>query len=121
MTELGEDINLKQMRRNILHLAWPALLRLFLQSVVGMVDVIMVGSLGAAAIAAVDMGNRLVFVINGSLTSLTIGATALVAHYVGAKDIKKANAIMWQSLIGGVLLATVLGMIGFISSKGILR
>ena len=57
MSELTNVKNHKEMRKNIFHLAWPAILRMFLQSIVGVVDVIMVGQLGASAIAAVEIGN----------------------------------------------------------------
>src|SRR6056297_3254152 len=105
------------MRKNILHLAWPAILRMFLQSIVGVVDVIMVGQLGASAIAAVDIGNRIVFVLIGTLMALTIGATALVAHHIGAGNKDEANHIMWQSLMLGFLAAFVIGGLGIIFSE----
>ncbi|AZO94470.1 MATE family efflux transporter [Halocella sp. SP3-1] len=121
MSELTIDTSPKQMRRNILSLAWPAILRLFLQSIVGVVDVIMIGQLGAAAIASVDIGNRIVFVLIGSLMSLTIGATAMVAHYVGAGNKEEANHIMWQSLMSGFLAALILAFLGSLFSEEILK
>ncbi|QTL97402.1 MATE family efflux transporter [Iocasia frigidifontis] len=121
MSELTIDTSPKQMRRNILGLAWPAILRLFLQSIVGVVDVIMIGQLGAAAIASVDIGNRIVFVLIGSLMSLTIGATAMVAHYVGAGNKEEANHIMWQSLMSGFLAALILAFLGSLFSEEILK
>jgi len=120
MSELIIADNKKQMRKNILRLGWPAILRLFLQSIVGVVDVIMIGRLGASAIASVDIGNRIVFVLIGSLMSLTIGATALVAHYVGAGDKEQANHIMWQSLMSGFLAALFVSILGFIFSEEII-
>jgi putative MATE family efflux protein len=120
MSELLIANNRKQMRKNILSLGWPAILRLFLQSIVGVVDVIMIGRLGASAIASVDIGNRIVFVLIGSLMSLTIGATALVAHYVGAGNKKEANHIMWQSLLSGFLAASFVSIMGYIFSEEII-
>lgn len=121
MNELFIDADLGKIRKNILKLAWPAILRMFLQSIVGVVDVIMIGKLGSSAIAAVDMSNRLVFVILGTLMSLTIGATALVAHHIGAGHKHKANHILWQALLGGVFAAFILATLGFIFSKDLLR
>lgn len=115
------DSGAEQMRKNILFLAWPAILRLFLQSVVGVVDVIMVGKVGTSAIASVDMGNRLVLVLIGSLMSLTIGATTLVAHHVGAGNKEKANHILWQCLMGGFVSAAILAGLGVIFSKDFLK
>lgn len=120
MTDITNANTAKEMRKNILRLGWPAILRLFLQSIVGVVDVIMIGQLGAAAIASVDIGNRIVFVLIGTLMSLTIGATALVAHHVGAGNKKEANHIMWQSLLSGFLAAVTMAVIGYIFSENII-
>lgn len=121
MNEYIIDAGPGKMRKNILNLAWPAILRLFLQSIVGVVDVIMIGKLGSSAIASVDMGNRLVFVLLGSLMSMTIGATAMVAHHVGAGNKHKANHILWQALFGGFIAAVFLAVIGSIFAKDLLR
>ena len=121
MTELLTQAEPRQMRRNILRLSWPAILRQFLQSIVGVVDVMMIGRLGASAIAAVDMANRLVFVLIGTLMSMTIATTALVAHNIGAGNRKMANHIMWQSLLGGILLAVVLAVGGMLGARRMLE
>ena len=120
MSDLTTVKNKKEIRKNIFHLAWPAILRMFLQSIVGVVDVIMVGQLGASAIASVDIGNRIVFVLIGTLMALSIGSTALVAHYIGAGNKNEANHIMWQSLFSGFIAAVVIGGIGITFSKELL-
>ncbi|RQD71676.1 MAG: MATE family efflux transporter [Halanaerobium sp. MSAO_Bac5] len=121
MSGLTEVSSKKAMRKNIMYLAWPAILRMFLQSIVGVVDVIMVGQLGAAAIASVDIGNRIVFVLIGTLMALTIGATALVAHYIGSGNKEEANHIMWQSLLAAFLAALIIGGLGIIFSEELMR
>lgn len=121
MSELTTVQSNQEIRKNIFHLAWPAILRMFLQSIVGVVDVIMVGQLGAAAIASVDIGNRVVFVLIGTLMALTIGSTALVAHYIGAGNKDEANHIMWQSLFSGFIAALIIGSLGIIFSRDLMR
>jgi putative MATE family efflux protein len=120
LSELTTVHSNQEIRKNIFHLAWPAILRMFLQSIVGVVDVIMVGQLGAAAIASVDIGNRVVFVLIGTLMSLTIGSTALVAHYIGAGNRDEANHIMWQSLFSGFIAALIIGGLGIIFSRNLM-
>jgi putative MATE family efflux protein len=121
MTDYIVESDSRQMRKNILLLAWPAILRLFLQSVVGVVDVIMVGKIGPSAIASVDMGNRLVMVLIGTLMSLTIGATTLVAHHVGAGNREEANRILQQSLTSGFISAVIMALLGAIFSRSLLK
>ena len=50
-------------RLGIWELAWPAILNNLLHSLVGLVGIKMVGSLGAGAVAAVTTGNRVFFVL----------------------------------------------------------
>ncbi|MCK8817227.1 MATE family efflux transporter [Natroniella sulfidigena] len=121
MIELTEQSNLKEMRKSIIQLAWPAVLRMLLESIVGTIDIIMVGSLGAASLAAVDVSNRIVLLVVGSLTALTIGSTALVARYVGANDQQKVDDVIWQSLLIGFLLPLTLVVIGFLFADDMLR
>ncbi len=57
----------------------------------GMVDMIMLGNYGddatsAAAIAAVGITNQLVFIGLSLVQSLNIGATAMVARYIGLRE-----------------------------------
>lgn len=83
----------------ILQLAWPAIVGNLLYSTVGLVDIKIVGSLGASAVAAVTTGNRMFFVLQGVLMAVTAGTTALVARAWGAEDLDEAervtNASLW--------------------------
>lgn len=118
---LADSTNTAAIRKSIVHLAWPAILRFLLQTLVGIADVIMIGQLGARAIAAIDVSNRLIFVTIGTLMAMTVGTTALVGHHIGAGQPQKANDIMWQSLVGGTLLAVTLASLGIIFSKNLLK
>ncbi|MCK8817570.1 MATE family efflux transporter [Natroniella sulfidigena] len=121
MLELDSTKTTTDIRKNILKLAWPALLMMFLQSVIGMIDVMMIGSIGPTALAAVDMSNRLIMVVVGAISALSIGATALVARYVGAKNHKQANKVMVNALISGIVLSLILALIGFLTSQSLLE
>ncbi|MBS4538740.1 MATE family efflux transporter [Clostridium sp. D2Q-11] len=121
MVNLSDDLTPKKMRKNILNLAWPAALRMFLQSIVGIVDIMMVGSIGAHALATADVSNRFVFVTIGILSALTMGSTALVARYKGAKDSIKTDNIIIQSLLAGFILSIIVAVLGFIFAKDILN
>ncbi|MCK8826808.1 MATE family efflux transporter [Natroniella acetigena] len=121
MVELIEESNSWKMRKSIVNLAWPAVLRMLLESIVGTIDIIMVGSLGAASLAAVDVSNRIVFLVVGALTALTIGSTALVARYVGANDQQKVNDVISQSVLIGFLLPLILVVVGFLFADDMMR
>src|SRR5690554_25767 len=121
MDVLSNDLRKSDMRKKILILSWPAILRLFLQSLVGTVDIIMVGKIAGPGIGAVGVGNRIVFIIIGVFTALSIGSTALVAHYIGAKNLKKGNEILWQSILISVIMGIIIMIFGLLFSEYLLK
>lgn len=82
----------------IWQLAWPAIVGNLLASLVGFVDIKIVGSLGAPAVAAVTTGNRIFFILQALLMAVTAGTTALVARAWGAGDREEAERVTKVSL-----------------------
>lgn len=103
-----EPENRAQLRRMVLLLAWPAIAEMFLATLVQFVDTAMVGGLGAVAIAATGLSNSPVMLLNGLFAALSVGSTALVARFTGARDMESANKVAQQSLLVGVVLALLL-------------
>ena len=99
-------------RSLIIGLAWPALAENILASVVSMVDMIMVGALGAYAIGSVGLVTQPRFVMLAAFMALNVGSTAMVSRFKGAGDRNNANMILNQSLVmtAGISLALCLGM-----------
>ncbi len=93
-------------------LAWPAVLTNLLQSTVGLVDVKVVGTLGASAVAASTTGQRLFFVLQATLMAVSAGTTALVARAWGSGEQDEASRVVRSSLLLGCALALVMTLIG---------
>lgn len=100
----------RQQMPGLLKLAWPAVVSNLLMSVVGIVDIKIVGSLGAEAVAAVTTGHRIFFVTLGILMALTAGTTAMVARAWGAEDPDEAGRVTRASLVLGLVLAVVMAI-----------
>ena len=94
-------------------LAWPVILENLFQTALGTVDMIMVGSLGAAAIAGVGTANQIIFVIQAAFSAITTGTTVLVARFIGARQEQDANAVVKQSIVVGGLISVVFAIVGF--------
>lgn len=94
-------------RPGIWQLAWPTIVANLLHSTVGFVDIKIVGSLGAPAVAAVTTGNRIFFVLMAVLMAVTAGTTALVARAWGADDRDEAERVTRSSAI----LACAIGLV----------
>ncbi|MBQ9988560.1 MAG: MATE family efflux transporter [Clostridia bacterium] len=100
------DMTKGELGRDILHIAWPSMVELFLQSLAGIVDLMMVGQLGAWAISSVGLANQPKFIMMAVMVALNAGTTALVARFRGAGDRENANRVVRQ----GLLLTLVFGL-----------
>ena len=95
-------------RLGIWELAWPAILSNLLFSVIGIVSIKIVGTLGAEAVAAVTTGHRLFFGLQAVLMAVSAGTTALVARAWGARNFTEAYKVTSASLWIGNGVAVVL-------------
>ena len=93
------DITKGNLRRTVVMLALPVVARMFLQMLVGVVDLAMVGQISPAAISAVGMGNQIFILSTAILNAFTVGTTALVARMIGAGKAGQAKVYARQSLV----------------------
>ena len=109
-----------ELRREIMELAWPAIIENLLVMSVGIADTAMVGRLGSASLAAVDLANRLVMFALAVFSAILIGTTAVVARSIGAGDRDTANQALRQALIMVAVLALPLLIPGTIFARNCL-
>jgi putative MATE family efflux protein len=96
----------------IILLAIPMVLEMVMESVFAVCDVFFVAKLGADAVATVGLTESMLTLVYALAMGLGIGATATVARRIGEKDRDGAARAAVQSLILGLGLAIVLGIIG---------
>lgn len=96
--DLAADSSAVKPNLGIWELAWPAIMSNLLFSVIGIVSIKIVGSLGAEAVAAVTTGHRIFFGLQAVLMAISAGTTALVARAWGAKDYAEAARVTSVSL-----------------------
>jgi len=92
------------MMRMIWSLAWPAIMTFGLESLVGLIDTLMVGRLGASAVAGVGVATQILNAVSVMNMALATGTVALVARHVGANERHVAEAVLQQSLYVAVVL-----------------
>ena len=109
----------RSLDKKIFLLAWPVAAEMFLQTLAQMVDMAMVGRLGQAAIAAVGMSFRPLFVGQAIFLGLGVATTALVARFMGAGDKAKATRAAEQSLLTTSVLALALAAFGYYAARHI--
>ncbi|GHB67351.1 MATE family efflux transporter [Psychrosphaera saromensis] len=96
----------KQQIKQTLILGWPISLQNILVTLLSMIDVVMVSHLGDAAIGAVGLGNRVMFVVMVIILGLSWGVGILAAQYYGAGQTKKIRL--------NILIGSIYGIIALI-------
>jgi putative MATE family efflux protein len=104
-------------RRLVFNLAWPVIVEQLLQTAVGVVDLLMVSRLGAAAIAGVGVSVQVLFVIFAGIAAIATGTTVLVARFIGAGQRSDAAKVVKQSILLGTLLGVFLAVVGIPLAK----
>lgn len=102
----------KQVRREIVTLAIPVVLSSLLQRSVSIVDIFLVGGLGATAIAAVGIGQLLIFISMTIIWALSSGTTVVVARLCGGRRQAEAARIAFQSILLCMFLSVLVSLIG---------
>ncbi len=94
----------KHIKDEIMKIAGPVFIELLMGTLFGMVDMMMLGRSGdnattAASIAAVGITNQLIFLGLSLVQSLNIGATTMVARYIGAKREDRIESVVKHVMI----------------------
>ena len=101
----------KGLFKNIVTLAWPTMLEQLMQTAVQYIDLIMVGTLGTAATAAVGSTTTVNWLVNSAVSAIGVGFLAYIAKALGAREelkAKKASAqAVFVTLIVGVLFTII--------------
>ena len=117
---LGSLPTTKEVYKNSFNMSWPCAFEAVLVSLVGSIDIMMVGGLGAEAIAAVGLTNQPKFVLLAMIFSLNVGVTAIVARRKGAEDFKGANSCLKQSIILSFIISLIMAISGYIFANEIM-
>jgi multidrug resistance protein, MATE family len=100
------------LRRRVLGLAWPVIGQNLLETLLGIVDTLLVAGLGVAAIAGIGGALQIMFFVLSALSALSVGSSILVAQAVGARALDRASRLARQSLLWSVLLSVPLALVG---------
>jgi MATE family multidrug resistance protein len=88
-----------------MQLAYPVILGMLGHTLIGIVDNIMVGKLGSTELAAVSLGNSMIFIA----LSLGIGFSTAITPIVGEADAEKDTSKIRLAFHNGLFLCVILG------------
>jgi len=118
------DLTRGRLVAGLLRLVWPIMLASMLQMLVGFVDIIFVGRLpnATAALAAVSMCWKIVFVLSVLVFAVSTGAQVVVSRSVGGGDMRTAEQATGQAfLLMTLTVALVLVPIGVVFAPWLLH
>ncbi len=104
----------KDIRQRVYSLALPVVLSSLLQRAVGIVDIFLVGGLGASSIAAVGIAQLMVFVVMSVSWGINVGATVMVAQLWGADRKQDAARAASQAMLLAVAAAGLITLFGLV-------
>ena len=105
---------------NLWSLSWPLIVTESLYMIGISIDMVWVGKLGAAPIAAVGIAGIFAGIIMMIMNGLSVGSRALIARFIGAGDIAGANHAARQAFVIAVAFTVITTTLGLLISKPIM-
>jgi putative MATE family efflux protein len=107
----------RKIRKEILALALPIAMSNLLERAVHIIDIFLVGGLGASAIAAVGLAQLMIFFVISLVQGVSLGTLVVVAQLWGAGKRNEAGKTAYQSLILGMIAAVIFSLLGIALGK----
>jgi len=108
------------MMQIVWRLAWPVILTMSVESLVGLVDMLMVGRLGARPVAGVGVATQILFAVNTVMFAVGTGTIAVVARHYGAREPEQCGRILGQSILLVTVLMTLVAIPVFVWAPAII-
>ena len=90
----------------------PILMALFLQTMYGAVDLLIVGQFGNAAdVSAVSTGSQVMYAITSMITGLTMGITILIGQKLGEGKRKEAGNVVGSGISIFAIIAVIITIV----------
>src|SRR5438034_355724 len=109
-----KDLTTGSVTRHLLHMSAFLAASMVVQTLYLLADLYWVGHLGKEAIAAVGVAGNIMMIVLALTQMLGVGTTTLIAHAAGRKDQPRAELVFNQSFVMSILLAIILGGVGFL-------
>lgn len=122
--QLCKDRQAKHSKENIhitFQMAWPSIVESFFVAFAGLVDSLMVSSLGSYAVAAVGLTTQPKFIGLALFFALNVAISALVARRRGENKAEEANRILSTALLFILVAAIILSCLFVVLASPIIH
>ncbi len=111
----------KKIVKETLDMAWPAMMESFFVALAGLIDSLMVSSMGSNAVAAVGLTTQPKFIGLSLFLALNVAISALVARRRGEQKKRSANQILYTAMVFVVIAAVVLSVFFVVMADPLMR
>ncbi|MBD3426585.1 MAG: MATE family efflux transporter [Candidatus Omnitrophica bacterium] len=109
------------LRSSLWKLAMPMIVGAVLHDLFTLADLFFVGKLGHLAVAALSISGVIIAVIIMLAIGISVGTTALIAHFIGKKDYDSADNVLFQTIVVSVICSGAMVLIGLFGTNWLLR
>ncbi len=95
-------------------IALPIIIQNLLQSLVNLIDTVMIGRLGETELAAVGLGNQIFFLLTLFLFGVGSGGSIFIAQYWGKKDIKGIHKTVGITLLLAFVASFIFALVAIL-------
>lgn len=107
--------------KTFLRLFVPAATQSLFFNLIGIFDVLMVGQLGDASVAAVGLSGQFFFLLSLALFGTTSGSAVFAAQYWGARDLPNLRRVLGLSLAVCMSAAAIFAFVALVFPGQVLR
>lgn len=120
VTGKEQEFTTGSIRSAIFMLSIPMILEMLMESIFAIVDIAYVSQVSVNAVATIGLTESVITLVYAIAIGLSMAATAVVARRVGEKDLEGARIAAVQAIGLGILVALIVGVVGFLYNKEIL-
>jgi putative MATE family efflux protein len=121
LREENRDYTSEKLNRAVILLAVPMVLEMVMESIFALADIFWVSRLGNEAVAVVGITESIMTVVYAVSVGLSMAGTALVARRIGEKDADGVAGVAVQVVLVGLVISTVMGLLGGWFAPDLLR
>lgn len=119
-TNEERDYTKGSLKHAVVLLAIPMMMEMSMEALFAITDIFFVAKLGVEAIATVGLTESIIVLLYAVGLGLGMSLTALVARRIGENNIERAKIIAGQAILIGLILSSIIGVLGAVYAKNIL-
>ncbi len=108
----NRDYTSEKLNRAVILLAVPMMFEMMMESVFALADIFWVSRLGSEAVAVVGIAESIMTIVYAVSAGFSVAGTAIVARRIGEKDTDGAAKATVQVILVGLVISTIMGLIG---------